>query len=212
MKNVLYILVLLLITVSSCKKPMATVVYQDDLTTDNQTWLSDSTVYSVIKFDQGHYSIRVDSPNRITHTSAPYANINFPHTVQVDGTTVLDNTNQQGAIGILFDQIDSIDYTVAEIWTNGTYRIWQKVNGLNSILVDFTYNTAIQTGSGSKNTIKVIQNKSDVEMVVNNISMGIFTIPLPAQLVKTGPSVSTASALNFTPVTGLFNNFSISKN
>jgi len=82
---------------------------------------------------------------------------------------------------------------------------------LLSTVVNFTANAAIQTGYGSKNTIKLIQNKTTMELRVNNVSMGTFNIALPTALVETGPAVATAIS-NFTPVTGLFNNFSISKN
>ena len=212
MRNLLYLL-MLFIAISSCKKEhTATVIYQDALTTNDLTWTVDSTNYGVSKFDQGHYSIRSDSPVRIRYSFAPYATINFPYTVQVDGTAVLDNTSLLGSVAVIFNRVDSIDYTVAEVWTNGTYRIWKKVNGTNSTLVNFTYNSAIQSYSGNKNTIKVIQNQSSMELQINNTSMGTFNISLPAQLVETGPAVSTAGSPTFTPVTGLFDNFSIWKN
>ena len=211
MRNLFYLLILF-ITISSCKKDTAaTVVYQDTLTTDNQTWTVDSTIYGVSKFDQGHYSIRVDSSDRIRYSLAPYSNITFPYTVQVDGMAVLDNTNLTGNVAVVFNYVDNINFAVAEVWTNGTYRIWTRVNGNTSTLVNFTYNSAIQSYSGKKNTIKVIQNQSSVELQINNISMGTFNLALPSQLVETGPAVATAIS-NFTPVTGLFNNFSISKN
>jgi hypothetical protein len=214
MKNLFYISLLLFITVSSCKKEpvaTATVVYQNDLVSDNQTWPVDSNAYMVRTFNQGHYSIRVDSPNRLVWALAPYASINFPYTVQVDGTSELDNVAQLGNVAVVFNLTSNTNFSVAEIWTNGTFRIWTRVNGATSTLVNFTTNSAIQTGSGSKNTIKLIQNQSTMELRVNNVSMGTFNISLPSSLIQTGPAVATAVS-NFTPMAGLFNNFSISKN
>lgn len=199
---------------TGCKKEpaaTATIVYQDDLVSDNHTWLVDSNSYRVRKFDRGHYSIRVDTQDRLVYSLAPYATINFPYTVQVDGITELDDTLKLGNVAVVFNVTDNINFTVAEIWTNGTYRIWTRVNGTTSTVVNFTTNSAIQTGSGSKNTIKLIQNQSTMELQVNNVSMGAFNISLPSSLVQTGPAVATAIS-NFTPMAGLFNNFSISKN
>jgi len=214
MKNTIYLLLLAFITISSCKKESAAsdVVYQDTLVTNDQTWPVDSDNIHMRKFNQGHYSIRVDSPDIITYALAPYANISFPYSVQVDGTTVLDSTDLTGNVAVIFNVADNIDFDVAEVWTNGTYRIWTRINGSTSTLVNFTYSTAIKTGSGSKNTVKVIQNQSNMELQINGVSMGTFILPLPSSLVQTGPAVATASNPGFTPVTGLFNNFSIAKN
>ena len=213
MKHLFYLSLLLLITVSSCKKPgsAAVIVYQNSLVADNQTWLVDSNNIHVRKYTNGHYSIRVDSPDIISYSLAPYANINFPYTVQVDGAAVLDSTGGLGNVAVIFNVADNIDFAVAEIWTNGTYRIWTRANGSTSILVNFTYSAAIHTGSGSTNTIKLIQNQYNVELQVNNTSMGTFDITMPTSLVGTGPAVATPAS-PFTPITGLFNNFSIAKN
>ena len=214
MKYLLYFCLLFLIAFSSCKKgPTVNILYQDTLTTDNQTWLVDSNNYHVRKFIQGHYTIKVDSPNHITYAPAPYASINFPYTVQVDGTPVLDSAGGWGNVAIAFNIVDNNNFDVAEIWTNGTYRIWTKANGSISNLVNFTSTAAIQTGSGSKNTIKIIQSQYNAELKINNTSMGTFGISLPSSSVQTGPAAATASlGYGFTPVTGQFNNFSIDKN
>jgi len=116
-----------------------------------------------------------------------------------------------GNVAVVFNYTDNIDFTVAEIWTNGTYRIWTRVNGNTSTVVDYTYSSAINTGTGSKNTIKLVQNQSSTQLLINNVSMVTLNMPLPSGFVATGPAVATAVA-EFTPETGLFNNFSISKN
>ena len=213
MKNLIYLLFLLLAAVSSCKKDStaANIIYQDDLVNDKQTWPVDSSSYYVRNFDQGHYSVRVDTPDRLVFSAAPYGNINFPYTVQVDGISLLDDINLRGNVAIVFNHVDHINFDVAEVWTNGTYRIWTRVNNVTSTFVNYTYSSAINTGSGSKNTIKIIQNQSTVELQINNVSMGTFNIALPSALVQTGPGVATAISY-YTPMAGIFNNFSIGKN
>jgi hypothetical protein len=214
MKKLLYLLLLPFIMFSSCKKDniaTAMVIYQDSLVTDNHTWLEDSTNYHIRKFDQGHYFIRVDSPGIITYSLAPYANIGFPYSVQVDGTPVLDDAGQLGSVAVIFNVVNNSNFDVAEVWTNGTFRIWTMANSGASTLVNFTFSPAINTGSGNKNTIKLVQSQSTVELLVNNTAMGTFNLVLPSGLVEAGPAVATAGT-GFTPVTGLFNNFSILKN
>jgi hypothetical protein len=213
MKNLLYLLVILLVIISSCGKPAppAGIVYQDALTTNDNTWPVDSATHHVRKFEQGHYSITVLSPDVLTYSLAPYGTINFPYTVQVDGTTVLDSASQPGNVAVVFNFIDDNNFAVAEIWTNGTYRIWTRALGQTTTVADYSLSTAIITGSGSKNTITVIQNQTIMELKVNNVSMGVFVIALPSSPVQTGPAVANGVS-NFAPVTGLFNNFSIGRN
>jgi hypothetical protein len=213
MKYLLYFSLLTFIAISSCKKDAAPdIIYQNTLVTADQAWTVDSNSLDVRKFYQGHYSIRVDSTEIISYTLAPYSTINFPYTVQVDGTAILDDPGMLGGMAIVFNYVDHGDYDVAEIWTDGTYRIWIRTNGNISTFVNFTSSSAINAGSGSKNTIKVIQNQSDMQLVINGTSMGTFTLGLPSSLVQTGPATFTASPPYYTPVTTLFNNFSIVKN
>jgi hypothetical protein len=209
----LFYLSFLFMAISACKKDAAPdIIYTDTLTTNNLTWTVDSNSISIRKFDQGHYSIRVDSPQIITYTLAPYSSINFPYTVQVDGTPILDDANQLGGFAIVFNYVDHSDYDVAEVWTNGTYRIWNRTNGNILTVVNFTYSAAIPPGSNNKSTIKVVQNQSNMQLQINGTSVGTFNISLPSSLVQTGLATSTAGINYFTPVTSLFNNFSIAKN
>jgi hypothetical protein len=187
------------------------IVYQDDLTTDNNTWTTAATNIDVRRFSDGHYSIRNKRSDHIVYSLAPYSTINFPYTVQVEGTTILDDPSQRGNVSVVFNYTDNVDFNVAEIWTNGTFRIWTRANGITSTTVGFTVNSAIHTGSGSTNTIRLVQDQTTTQLYVNNILLGTFNIPMPAKLIQTGPAVATAKN-NYTPETGLFNNFSISKN
>jgi len=212
MKYLFYLTFVIFLSVSSCKKETSTIVFQDTLVSNDQLWPIDSSSTEIRQYYQGHYSIRVDSPEIIDYSLAPYSTINFPYTVQVDGIAELDDPSQWGAIAIVFNYADHNDYDVAEIWANGTYRIWTRINGNISTLVNFTYSADINTGSGTKNTVKVIQNQSAMQLVINGFSMGTFNLALPSSLVQTGPATATAGSQDYTPVTGLFNNFSIAKN
>jgi hypothetical protein len=213
MKLILYSCFVLLFAFASCKKDSTQIaVYQDDLTTDKQTWNVDSSSNGYRKFDQGHYLITVDTINELFYSLAPYYTINYPYSVQVDGTFELLNSNGIGAVGIIFNHIDANNYSRADVWTNGTYAIVTKTNGTFTTNISSTYSSVINPLSGSENTIKVIQNASTLELLINNTSVATYPISLPASNCSSGVVALTDPNPYYTPVTGWFNNFILSKN
>jgi hypothetical protein len=218
MKKEICLILFLLIILVSCKKndpepkPTPTIIYQDCLTVDDKTWASDSNTYYIRKFNQGHYFIRVDTIGFIAYSLAPYGYIISPYSVQVDATIQLDNSNMIGNIGIIFNHLDYKDFAVAEICSNGAYDIWQVSGGTFSSIMNPILSYAINKGSGAKNTIKIIQNETSLELQINNVSIGTFPVYLPDAYVGVGMSTSTVFNNFYTPATGLFNNLIISKN
>ena len=214
MKIRIYFSLLLLIIIASCKKNEtdSVILYQDNFSIDEKTWPVDSTDYRVKYYYQGHYIMRVDSINYLAYSLAPYS-LNFSYAEQVDATIQLENSDKLGNIGFVFNHIDNSNYSVIEICNNGTYRIWTKNNGIDSTIVSSTFNSAINTGNGIKNTIKIIQGSSSLELQINNNSIGSFSIPLPKSTYFTvGISTGTGVPITyFTTVKGLFNNFILSK-
>lgn len=215
MKKEICFIVLMLFALASCKKiesllSTETVIYQNDLKVDDGTWTSDSTKVHVRKFYQGHYFLRVDSLNIISYSLAPYGTLDFPYSVQVDATAQLDDTNMHGNVGLVFNFVDKSNYNVFEISTSGTYHIWSRVDGDIEQVVMSTISSAIKKGSGSMNTIKLIQGTDSLEVKINNTSLGYFQVSIAYSDCKVGVSTSTA-ANEYTPVTGLFNNFILSK-
>ena len=210
MKREIYFIMLLLIAIVSCKKTDTepTIIYQDDLSVDKKTWTVDSTRVHVRKFYQGHYLISEDSIGRFEYSLAPCETINYSYSMQVEGSINLDNINLLGNIGLIFNYIDGSNYSVLEIFNNGTYRIFKRNNGVTSTIIPTTICAAIHIGSGVYNTIKIVQNNTSLELQLNNILVGRFSIPLPNAYIKVGITAGTGGTNGqFTPVTGLFNNF-----
>jgi len=215
MKKELYFILLVFIALTSCNliqtdTTNSKIIYQDNLKVDQKTWTSDSTNLHVRKFYQGHYSLKVDSMNIISYSIAPYGTLNFPYSVQVDATAILDNSDMRGNVGIVFNFIDKSNFDVAEISTNGTYHLWSKVDGDNENIVSSTISSAINSGSGSKNTLKLIQTSDSLVVQINSITVGSFPVSIDDSYLSVGVCTSTVTN-DFTPVTGLFNNFILSK-
>lgn len=216
MKREIYFILFLLFTLASCKKDEngtnsatePTIVYQDSLTVDKHTWPSDSASTYVRKFYQGHYLIRCDTIGELVWAFSQYGTINFAYSAQVDGTIQLDDPNQLGTIGIVFNYLDHNNYSLVEVLNNGQYSIWTKNNGVYSNVVS-SISSAILTGNGVKNTIKIIQNMTSMELQINNNSITKASISMPNN-IKVGIYIATGFQ-NYTPTTGLFNNFILSK-
>jgi len=211
MRKIIFILLALAFLIS-CKKdetkPGPTIVYQDDLTSNKNTWATDSTSVHLRKFYQGHYLLKVDSvPNIITYSFAPFGTLNYPYSIQVDAMMQIDNSDMIGEVGMIFNRIDKNNYCIVEISNNGTYRIWQRINGNITSIISSTLNPVIRSGLSVKNTIKIIQSSTSVQLLINNTSIGTYNLSIPNTFFQVG--VTTATYL--VPVTGLFNNFMIEK-
>ena len=220
MKKIFYLCLLIISLISSCTKndkspivvsPMI-IVFQDSLSVYDNGWLVDSTSAEVHKFYGGHYVMRLDTIGRLLYSLAPYATLNFPYSLQVDATIQLDLSSQQGCIGLIFNYVDPNDYYILEVYNYGDYRIWQRLKGSTVILNNSTYSTAINIGSGFKNTIKINQDSTSLKLSINNAPIGTFAIPLINSYTRVGLVIGTGvPSAYYTPMDGLFNNFSITK-
>lgn len=228
MKKETCLILLLLIVIVSCKKndpepeldAVSSVIYEDGLSVEENTWISDSTVYHVRKFYKGHYSIRQDSINTGGFALAPYAMINFPYSVQVDGIIQLDDPSKTGYIGIVFNHTDVNHYSIFEINNNGTYFIWTYNNGSTTTIALNTQCSSFKIGNGAKNTLKISQNSNKIQIRVNEVLSGTFPATMPGDTMQAGVFVGTinvkvpsnVAGLYNSPTTGIFNNFILTKN
>lgn len=218
---------LLLLFIVSCKDDpepaldaQSTILYEQDFSVDNVGWVTDSTAYHVRKFYQGHYSIRQDSVNIAGFSLAPYPSINFPYSVQVDGIIQLDDPKEVGFIGIVFNYTDKNHFSIFEIANDGTYFIWSYDNGSTSSIAPDTNCPSFKTGSGVRNTLKISQNADKIQLRINDVVVARYPSTLPNDYVYAGVFVGTANrrdpgnagGIYFTPTTGLFNNFILTKN
>jgi hypothetical protein len=122
---------------------------------------------------------------------------------------ILDDPSMVGAIGIIFNFYDSKNSWVIEVYSNGVYRIFSVING-SFVTTKQEASSSINKGSGAKNTIKVVQNTSSMDLYINNSLVENFTIPLRGGSFKTGIITSAPPASS--PVAGQFNNFKLTRN
>ena len=143
---------------------------------------------------------------------APYFTLNFPYSLQVDATIQLDTVTKLGSAGVIFNYIDSFNYYALEVYTSGNYSIVEKTNNSDSVLVTQTLSNAINTGSGVKNTIKIKQNTTSLQLFINNISVATFAIPLAKTYSQVGLFTETrVPTESYSPTNGLFNNFALTR-
>jgi hypothetical protein len=228
MKRKTYLILLFLLILFSCKKndpePVldaeSSVIYQDSFLDDDNTWISDSTVYHVRKYYQKHYSIRQDSINTAVFSLAPYGTINFPYSVEVDGVIQLDDPSKTGYIGIVFNHTDNDHFSVFEIDNDGTYFIFTYNNGSTTNIAPYTECPSFKKETGAKNTLKISQNANKVQVRINNVISGTFQSIMPGGDMQAGVFVATLNVNApanlagdlYSPTTGLFNNFTVTKN
>ena len=213
MKKGVCLCILLISLISACKKndSVSPIVYQDNFSVADFDWPVDSTTGASREFTGGQYSIQLSQTGVLEYALAPYFTLNFPYSLQVDGTIKLDSTSQQGSMGVIFNFVDRKNFDILEVYNLGYYMIWQQSNGLDSVLVKPTYSNAINTGIGIKNSIKIIQNSSTLQLLLNNASAGTFALPLVKTYSQVGIFAGTSVPPYYTPVDGLFSNFIITK-
>ena len=216
--NYLLVAASILVLTSSCKKkdddvkPSPVILYQDKLVTDNDTWYKLNTNDYILEFAQGGYSIVSNVAGYFYSSRAPYNLSASPYILQVDVTTILQDVSKSGYVGFFFNSSSNTNYSVFCIYTDGKYGIW-KYDGAYTTVISPTYSAAIRKGSGSKNTIRLAQNKTHVNVQVNNQNLGTYALALPPTMNSAGLMVG-AMNLNygFTQVRGVFNNFVIKTN
>jgi hypothetical protein len=228
MKRETYFILLFLMIIVSCKDndpepdldSQSTILYEDKLSLDTQSWITDSTIYQVRKFYQGHYSIRVDSIDRAGYSLSPYKMLNFAYSIQVDGVIKLDNPSETGYIGIVFNHTDNNHFSVFEINNDGTYFIWTYNNGSTTTIVPYTQCSSFKTGNGAKNTLKLSQNSNKIQLRINDVVAGSYPSTMPSDNIQAGVFVATlnikvpsnVTGVFFSPTTGLFSNFILTRN
>jgi hypothetical protein len=191
--------------------PNAVVLYKESFLMDDHQWKVDSTSNYILKYYQSHYSLKSNKIKNLLFSTAPYGNIDFPYSVQVDGIIQVENLKKVGYLGVIFNLIDTNNYSSFEIGSDGSYFIWNFNKGKYTYLGYASYNQEVKTTSGAKNTLKVTQNASTIDFQINTVYIKTISLAMLKSAIQVGVSVDTDSAL-FTPTTNLFNNFIISKN
>ena len=219
MKPYLYIPLILLIALVSCKKSSTSApLYQNSLTVDDGTWYVNSNSYGdwwgyTSVGNNSFYYITNYQSNEHLYSLAPYNPITSAYNVQVTATINHLDSGVAGA-GIIFNYQDSNDFAYVSVRSDANFRIWQHTAGVLDSLCPLTPCAAINA-TGTANIIKVVQTQDSMKLVINNVQAYSTALALLSYTttgtLKAGVTAITTGSPTFTPVTVDFNNFSISK-
>lgn len=209
MKNQILLVLFLTVIFSACQKDkhVSKELLNDPLTSQANNWLEDSSGFYAAKFSGGHYMISVDTAGIFVYTLAPYGLLNSAYSVQVDASMSLDDPSKVANVGFVFNYIDANNYSVVDIYSAGAYDIWSISSGQPKQVVAATPIKEVSFSPSAYNTIKIIQNSSQVELKINDVSVTKGDLKLPSSNFKVGIFAGTQTDPYYSPVKGYFNNF-----
>jgi hypothetical protein len=209
MKKSRILLTVLIASLLGCSKENHTnLIYQNTLTTADNTWFTNCNSERCFKFDQGGYSITNSTAINNLWSYVPCGLLNATFSMTVDCVMNRVDATKWGSVGIIFNAVDNTNYKMILISSLGHYQVFSAYQGTYTNLQAWTPSSAIKKGNGVVNTIAVQQNESTVEVTVNGVSLGVLP-DTKSYNFKVGLVVGTAT--DFTPVTGAFKNLVIKK-
>lgn len=76
--------------------------------------------------------------------------------------------------GIIFWAADFKNYHVAQLYPDGTYSVWRKIDGEWATVIPRTAAAAIRQGPGAVNRMKLVFEHSEVSIIVNDATVVSF--------------------------------------
>lgn len=185
------------------------VTYQTDFT--DQSWNTHTTTKSVSSYESGSFKIAVDTVRWVAYELAPYIDqLDYTYMIQADVTISLDDPNQLGHAGFVYNYIDTANHCFMNICTNGTFYAFQRKSSQNTTLYYNTVSKDLKKGSGQTNTIAIRQYDTFQEIIFNGISQG--SLPFIKERGYTRVGLCTLCDYPYyTPVSTKFDNFVLKK-
>jgi hypothetical protein len=152
-------------------KPAGSLAFFDDFTAPDPGWGTPGARYF---FRNGRMVLKAKPakietwtyPALIFTAAAICTDIVFP-----DQTGPATNA---AAGGIIFWAADYKNYHVAELYPDGTYSIWRKIDDEWAIVIPRSPAAAIRRGPGAVNRMKVVFDHNEVSIVVNDTTVVSF--------------------------------------
>lgn len=220
MKKIGILFLLLVFLAVACKKntPENEVIFQDDYST-NKGWTTGSTPTNSCSFayNNGKYQITLDTSGVMCWAYVPYGytpysgEINYTYSLKVDCSINLDDNSKIGYAGFIFNYIDNDNFSVTLISNSGTFEIGQRIGGNSYQIVYPTTSSAINMGSGSINTLEITQNKTTLELNINDKPIGTYQMGKVNSDIRIGLLVSSSEGTDFSKVVASFDNFVLTK-
>lgn len=175
--------------------PSETIIYQDSFLDSPSDWASDADC--AFKSDGYHVAggTACFGPSTLEPTNAD---------VQV--TLQAAKTGQDTGYGIALRRVSSGNFYTFEITPDGRWAFFKWVNGSAKVVADLQSSSAIQTGSGATNQLRVLAVGSNFTFYINGTQVGTASDSTYAQGrigVVTDDSNSSSQVI--------FTNFSVSQ-
>lgn len=177
---------------------------------DDGTWATHSSSKYTSVYDKEEFNLSIDTMNWFGYEIAPNNYFNSSYSIEADVKITIDDVNQVGYAGFIYNYVNYNNYSILNICTNGTFFAYQVVDGVGQQLIYSTISRALVKGSGQANNIKIKQRSGSQEYIFNGISQGLFPFKKDTRMVSAGLTVTTYKNY-YTPTKASFDNFIIKK-
>jgi len=152
---------------TSTTAPTGNTLYSDSLQDSPSAWSSDA---GHCFFSSDGYHVK---GNSICY-SPDAANTGTSNTVTVT-VALLSEGGSDSSYGITFRRVSKGNFYGFEITPDGKWVFYKSVNNNFTAIKDYTANSAVLTGSGASNTLKVTLQGSSFTFFVNGTQVGTAT-------------------------------------
>ncbi len=145
----------------------------DDFGSNEDNWEltydSDGSIY----YKAGQLRVAVEATETLLWTQGAYDSTNYYLELDVEHHEgALDNQ-----IGVIFRFIDSDNYYLYSISSDGYYSLFQLRDDEWETVLDWTSSKLIETGAGSVNTLGILAEDATVTLIVNDYILDQATMP-----------------------------------
>jgi hypothetical protein len=175
------------------------------------SWPTHTTTKYTSSYQSETFKISIDTINWLGFEIAPYIDqLDYTYLVQADIKLTLNDNNQLGHAGFVYNYLDTANHCVVQICNNGTFYAYKKTMSQFTILFYNTVSKDLIKGSGQSNTIALRQYNNSQELIFNGVSQGILPFKKEPGYMKVGLCAG-ADTRYYTPLSATFDNFLIKK-
>lgn len=144
--------------------PTLNVIYQDSFTDTPDGWLNDS-----------HCGFKSDGYHVVGGNACLSPSDVDPTDADIRVTVQAVKTGQNTGYGIVLRRTSSGNFYTFEITSDGQWGLLKFTNGNGTVIKQFASNSAIQTGSGATNDLRVVVVGSQFTFYANGTQLGTAT-------------------------------------